>query len=127
MTIKIQTQLTYIPVYLGDLELRFDVSDDSVINFRQEALNIKKEMDEIEVSSNQDEALEQAKNALKRGFDTFFGEGTFEKVYDISPSVVIVMDYFSQITQALEAEIRKMGYNPSAEEKARKYLANKKK
>jgi|SRR5690625_438716 len=126
MTIKIQTQLTYIPVYLGDLELRFDVSDDSVINFRQEALNIKKEMDEIEVSSNQDEALEQAKNALKRGFDTFFGEGTFEKVYELSPSVFIVMEYFKQITSALEKELRNRGFNPSTEEKAQKYLSDKK-
>ena len=126
MTIKIQTQETYIPVQLGDLELKFDVSDESVSIFRKEALEIQKELELVSVSEEYDEALEQTKSVLKKGFDTFFGDGTFEKVYDISPSVVIVMDYFSQITQALEAEIRKMGYNPSAEEKARKYLANKK-
>lgn len=127
MAIKIQTKQTSIPIVLGDIELSFDVSDDSVLTFRKEGAKIQKELENISISKDDDEALRQARSVLERGFSLFFGEGSFDKVYKISPSVIICLEYFTQIHEALEIELNKLGYSLTAQEKAQKYLQNKKK
>lgn len=129
MAIKIQTQDTFIPIELGDLTLKFHVTDESVINFRKEAIRLQEELEKFSNSESDDdeELLNRAKKALKHGLDTFFGDGAFEKVYDISPSVVIVMNYFEQMVEGITQELNKMGMSESQAEKAKKYLRNKKK
>lgn len=127
MTIKIQTQKTYIPIKLGDeLELKFDVSDESVVKFRKEGAKINKELQEVSVKKDEEEALEQSKDVLERGLELFFGKGAFDDIYKVSPSIVIIMDYFRQFAEVIESELSKMGYTPTAQDKARKYLSKKK-
>src|SRR5690625_150449 len=111
LAIKIQTRDTFIPVELGDLTLKFHVTDESIVNFRKEALKVQQELEKFNDSDNDEELLNQAKEALKHGFDVFFGRGSFEKVYDISPSVVIVMSYFEQIVEGIAEELKNMGYS----------------
>ncbi|TMZ64705.1 hypothetical protein EMG21_29245, partial [Klebsiella pneumoniae] len=80
MAIKIQTEKPEIPVEIGNLRFSFDVSDESIKKFRKEALEVQKEFHSITVSEDDDEALEQAKSVLKRGFELILGEGAFEKI-----------------------------------------------
>lgn len=128
MAIKIQTQQTYIPIQLGDLELKFEVTDDSILALQTELTKVQKELDALDRGGSDEEKLNKSKLVLKRGFDTFFGEGTFDKVYEMSPSVMIIMEYFKQISEALFKELEKMGYRQTTQaDKAKKYLANKKK
>lgn len=126
MSIKIQTQKPEIPVEIGDLKFSFDVSDESIKKFRNEAIKVQKELEEIAISDNDDEALEQAKEALKRGFEIMLGEGSFKKIYDISPSLVLCMQYFVQIAIGIEEELKNMGFSQSQKDLAKKYLAQKK-
>ena len=126
MSIKIQTQKPEIPVEIGDLKFSFDVSDESIKKFRNEAIKVQKELEEIAISDNDDEALEQAKEALKRGFEIMLGEGSFKKIYDISPSLVLCMQYFVQIAIGIEEELKIMGFSQSQKDLAKKYLAQKK-
>ena len=126
MAIKIQTEKTEIPVEIGNLKFSFDVSDESIKKFRREALEVQKEFHSISVSKNDDEALEQAKGALKRGFDFMLGEGAFEKIYDLSPSVIACMNYFVQLQEGIEQELKERGYPQNKIEKAKKYIRNKK-
>lgn len=123
MAIKIQTKKTSIPVELGDLKFGFDVTDESIKKFRENAIEIQKELAVLDI--NDDNALDVTKDILKRGYDLILGDGAFDKVYEMSPSVVIVMDYFVQIIEGIGSELKKMGFNPSAQEKARKYLSKK--
>lgn len=125
--IKIQTQQSYIPIFLGDLELRFDISDESIKNLRTELIAVKDRVEKTQISEKGEKALEQLKEVLTNGFDTVFGEGTFDKVYEISPSIFIVVDYFKQIFDAVFKELENRGLTASTQEKAQKYLANKKK
>jgi len=55
------------------------------------------------------------------------GEGAFEKIYKLSPSVIYCMEYFKQIVEGIEEELRAMGFVESQAEKAKKYLQAKKK
>ncbi|MBM4762706.1 DUF6673 family protein [Bacillus sp. B15-48] len=122
MAIKIQTQKPEIPVEIGDLTFAFNVSDESVKKFRDEAVKVQKELENIAISDDEDKAIEQSKEVLKRGFNIMLGDGAFEKVYDISPSVMICMQYFVQLAEGIEQELRNMGFNESQQEKAKKYL-----
>jgi hypothetical protein len=126
MAIKIQTQKTEIPVEIGDLKFSFNVSDESIKKFRNEAIKVQKELEEIAISDNDDQALEQAKEALKRGFEIMLGEGSFKKIYDISPSLVLCMQYFVQIAIGIDEELKNMGFSQSQKDLAKKYLAQKK-
>lgn len=127
MAIKIQTQDTFIPVEIGEVELRFDLSDESINNFRKKALKTQKELEEINIKDDDEKVLDQCRDILNRGFTMMFDENAFQKVYDISPSVVIMMDYFKQITEGISEELEERGLTESAQSKANKYLQNKKK
>ncbi|MEK0285916.1 hypothetical protein [Caldifermentibacillus hisashii] len=127
MAIKIQTQKPEIPVEIGDLKFSFDVSDESIKKFREEAIKVQKELENLAISDNEDKALEQAKEVLKRGFEVMLGKDSFEKIYEISPSVIVCMDYFIQLAGGIEEELRNMGFSKSQQELAKKYIQSKKK
>lgn len=126
MAIKIQTQKPVIPIEIGPHNFEFDVSDESIKNLRKEALKAQKEFHSISVNEDDDKALEQAREVLERAYDLFFGKGAFEKIYELSPSIMICMQYFVEIVEGIETELNKRGLSPSAQEKAMKYLAKKK-
>lgn len=126
MAIKIQTQKPEIPVEIGDLKFTFDVSDESIKQFREEALKAQKEFHSIDIDEDDDMALEKAKEVIKRGYETILGKGAFEKIYELSPSVMICMQYFVQIVQGIEEELRNMGFSQTQKDLAKKYLAKKK-
>ena len=127
MAIKIQTEKPEIPVEIGNLRFSFDVSDESIKKFREDALKIQKELENIESIDNDKEALEAAKNVLHRGYSIILGDGSFEKIYELSPSVIICMKYLEQIVVGIEEELRNKGYSQTQKEKAQKYISNKKK
>lgn len=127
MAIKIQTKDSYIPIFLGDLEIRFDISDDSLTKLRKGASKVQEELDAIKEPEDEEKAMEEMKGVLKRGFDFLYGEGTFEKVYEITPSVMVCFEYFQQMTDATFKELDKRGLSPSQKDKAKQYLAKKNK
>lgn len=129
--IKIQTQLDYIPIQLGDEEFRFYITDDSVLKIRNGYEEVQKKYNLIEKQAKkegltEEEQIEKTKEILKEGFDFFYGEGTFERVYAISPSVFICLQYFSKFMEATLAEVEKKT-KVTTQDKAKKYLANKNK
>lgn len=127
MAIKIQTKQTSIPVEIGDLKFDFDVTDESVKNFHKNAENIQKEIENIDLNTDDENSFEQAKEVLDRGFTVMLGEGTFDKIYEMSPSLMICLQYLQAIGDGLYEEFDKMGFGESAQEKAKKYIQNKNK
>lgn len=127
MAIKIQTQKPEIPVEIGDLKFSFDVSDESIKRFKDEALKAQKEFHSINIDEDDDKALEKAKEVIKRGYETILGKGAFEKIYELSPSVMICMQYFVQIVQGINKELQSMGFSQSQQDLAKKYIRSKKK
>lgn len=126
MSIKIQTEKPEIPIEIGHLKFVFDVTDESIKEFRKNAANVQKELETMNVDENDDKALEQTKNVLLKGYTLMLGEGSFEKIYELSPSVVICMRYFAQIVEGIEQKLNDMGLSESQRERAQKYLAKKK-
>lgn len=119
--IKIQEQKPEIPVEIGALEFSFSVTDESVLRFRRNAVKIQQELEKVEIETDEEKALEQAKKALKKGFDLILGDGAFEKIYEMTPSVPFLMNYFEQLSGGLHQELQNIGAYKAIEERAKKY------
>lgn len=125
MAIKIQTQETSIPVEFGNLNFAFDVSDASIEKFRTNALQVKEELEKISVENlPENELISRAKDVLRKGYDMTLGEGAFEKIYEQTPSILVLMGCFTDLYDSLDPEINRI-MGTSTQQKAEKYLAEK--
>lgn len=127
MAIKIEEKKPEIPIEIGPLEFKFLVTDDSVLKFRKEAVLIQQELEKVEVEENEEKALEQVRNALEQGFNLILGDGAFEKVYELTPSVPYLMNYFIQLTDGLHQELKNLRAYKAIDERAKRYKKKKKK
>lgn len=127
--IKIQERKPEIPVEIGPLKFSFSVTDESVLNFRKNALPVLQELESMVLDENDEEkALEQAKEMLQKGFDVTLGDGSFEKIYELTPSVRYLADYFVQLWIGLDKEINNMGaFDQAIDNRAKKYTKKKRK
>src|SRR5699024_7397752 len=107
MAINIQTKKDYIPIHLGKEKIRFYSSDDSIINIKQGYKQVQDEIESIKKAESEEKQVEQMKEVLQNGFDFLFSEGTFDKVYGVSPSVIICLEYCGQMVDAVLAELDK--------------------
>lgn len=126
MAIRIQERKPEIPVEIGPLKFSFEVTDESVLEFRKKAIEIQKELEELKVDENKQEDLEACKDVLRRGFDLLLGDGAFEKIYKLTPSVVILMDYLAQLADGINEELRNMGATTVLKRRAEKYIGKRK-
>lgn len=125
--IKIQTKDSYIPIEIGDEVIKFHVSDDAFSKLQKRHANVMQDLDSIEEPEDGEEKIEKTKEIMTKAFDFLFEEGAFEKVYSVTPSVMICVEYFNQMTDAVIAELKNRGITPTAQQKVDKYLANKNK
>lgn len=123
MAIKIEEKKPEIPVEIGPLKFAFVLTDESVLRFRKKGEEIQRELEKVELLEEDDEkALEKLKDALHRGFDFFLGDGAFEKIYELTPSVLYLKDYFLQLVDGLYDEIEAQGAFEAVRERAEKYI-----
>ena len=122
MAIRIEEQKPEIPVEIGDLKFTFKVTDEAVLNFRKESLRLKEELEKIQAAEEDETNVEKVRELLRQGFDAFLGEGAFEKIYEMSPSVMVISRYFAQLVLGISDEIERMGADKALEKRAKKYL-----
>ncbi|WP_077616881.1 hypothetical protein [Caenibacillus caldisaponilyticus] len=120
MAIKIEKKQTEIPIEIGDLKFAFDVTDESIQRFRENAIKIQQE---LEVINDEEEDFNKTKDILKKGFDVILGDGAFERVYQMTPSIPYLLNYFIQLVDGLTEELNDIG---AFQERANKYLRKKK-
>lgn len=102
----INIKKNYIPIRLADEENGKEI----ILKFYRTDENMKKLQDQQEeikkmASATDDDDREQAKSILKSSLDTVFKEGTFDEIYEINPSISIIMEYFIQIVIYLLGEM----------------------
>ena len=122
MAIRIEEQKPEIPVEIGKLKFTFKVTDEAVLNFRKESLRLKEELEKIQAAEEDETNVEKVRELLRQGFDAFLGEGAFEKIYEMSPSVMVVSRYFTQLVLGISDAIERMGADKALEKRAKKYL-----
>nr|WP_315528425.1 hypothetical protein [Carnobacterium maltaromaticum] len=112
MAIKIQTKNTVIPIEIGELEFSFDATDENVKKFRKSYLSMKNEFIELQEKLKKDEDEEladaESKGIIKRAFDSNLGEGAFEKIFNITPSLYALTGYYIELTNCLFEELAEL-------------------
>lgn len=121
MAIKIQTQTPYIPIEVGELKLKFDMTDDNIKCLYDSEKQFQEKLNSVE-----DGDFEGQKKAIKTAVDFLLGDGAFDKLYSVTPSLVVVVEYFVQISIGLKEEIEKRT-GQTQQAKVQKYLQNKNK
>src|SRR5690606_8106682 len=122
MAIRIEEQKPEIPVEIGELKFSFKVTDEAVLEFRKNALEVAEKLSSIELKGGEEEALKAAQDALRHGFDAILGEGAYNKLYEMTPSVVLLMRYFEQLAAGLSDELKALGLSNALDKRAKKYL-----
>ena len=122
MAIRIEEQKPEIPVEIGKLKFSFKVTDEAVLEFRKNALEVAKKLNSIELKEGEEEALKATQDALRHGFDAILGEGAYNKLYEMTPSVVLLMRYFEQLAAGLSDELKALGLSNAIDKRAKKYL-----
>lgn len=127
MAIRIEEQKPEIPVEIGELKFSFKVTDEAVLGFRKNGLAIADELKNLQIKPDEEDetALEKVKEVLRKGFDTILGEGAFEKIYGMTPSVFLLMRYFEQLATGLADELKNMGALEVLNQRAENYLQKK--
>ena len=127
MAIRIEEKKTEIPVEIGELKFAFKVTDNAVLDFRKNGLAMVDELKNLQIKPDEEDetALEKVKEVLRKGFDTILGEGAFEKIYGMTPSVFLLMRYFEQLATGLADELKNMGALEVLNQRAEKYLQKK--
>lgn len=127
MAIRIEEKKAEIPVEIGDLKFSFKVTDEAVLDFRKNGLAMVDELKNLQIKPDEEDetALEKVKEVLRKGFDTILGEGAFEKIYGMTPSVFLLMRYFEQLATGLADELKNMGALEVLNQRAENYLQKK--
>lgn len=106
----IQLQKTTIDIPFVDakgkeqLVIQFDRSDDNIKRLYASFDELEKAKNELSVTENED-IFEDTRHFIKNMMDPIFGNGTFDKIYAISPSSLIVVVYFYKMAMALKEEL----------------------
>lgn len=99
----IKVQKNYIDIPFVDdktgetiLELKFELSDEKAM----ELIKIREELADKEVKD-----YEGLKDGIKTMVDGLLGEGSFDKMFEITPVVKIVFQYFLAICEGITEEL----------------------
>ena len=89
------------------LTLWFDKGDEPLKKLEKEFEKIKETQKELEIVGDDDfeSSFDKSKESIKQATDVLFGIGSFEKLYDLNPSISIVADYVYQIAIGIKEEL----------------------
>lgn len=116
--IKIDIKDTKIPFLIGPLEFSVDVSDHSLERLQAISEEMEEKFKEPIVT------IEQGRAILAESFDKLLGDGAFEKIYEICPSVIKCQDILWDVFDGIKGNLVKGKTQP---ELAEAYLKKKKK
>lgn len=105
MSLKIDVQSTVIPIEIGGLKFNIDIMDDNYSRFSEVFSTFLDDMSKL--SETEADDMELIKEKQKKVFDTLLGEGAFKKLYELTPSLVVITGILTQIVEHLEEEISK--------------------
>lgn len=127
MAIKIQTEKPVIPIEIGELKFEFPIDDEAIKKVRVDAPKLQKKYANIKPENDEHEE-KLKKELMQEGFKLFLNdENAFDKIFAQTPSTVICLKYFMQISEGIAQELKEMGVVETPQEKAQKYIQHTKK
>ena len=105
MAIKVNLETTVIPVEIGDLKFEIDVTDEKYEEYVQSFNAFLDDVSELDETESED--LKLLKEKQKHVYDVLLGEGAFESIYELAPSIMITTGILTQVVEQLEKEVMK--------------------
>ena len=115
MAVKINMHDTKIPIDMGSLTFYFDMGDAPMKEIRRKFTELKEKavifekLDEKNIEDMSDDDMDKLDDEIKEfceeAFAFLLGEGSFEKLYAISPSTSIMGGYFYAVIEGLQKEM----------------------
>lgn len=126
MAVKINLEnKSLIPVEFGELSFSVDVSDRGKEHLISLVDKYSKETDGVDLEVTDQEsymkAVEVMKSVLEKVYDDLFGVGSFKKIYDKYPDVILLSGSFVEVCEGVITEYDKR----TGKEKMDKYLNQK--
>ena len=135
--IQIELKRTGFPVKIGEVELWFDTSQESLMRFydMEEELQrrlVQYELDVVTAKIERDgvtkevvaEAIELEKKQLEIQYDIVFGDGTFDKLYSVYPDYNALNNALEQASIMLHDKLKEVAeqHEKVVKERASHYL-----
>lgn len=93
-----------IPIDFGEFQFEFSKSDENIEKMQSSAQDLQLEAQKI-VDEDGKGDVTKAREILKLAYNGIFGDGSFDKVYNLSgQSTVDCINYFIEIMQRIEQE-----------------------
>jgi len=107
MAIKIDIKKTIIPVEIGELEFEFDLGDKNMKEVEKKAKEMEVKATKFEnLTDEESEVAEaEAQSFIKESFDYLLGAEAFEKIYEQTPNISFLADYFLQLVEGIGNEV----------------------
>lgn len=103
MAVKFNLYSTKIPVEIGNMSFELDISDEKYDEF---STVFNKYLDEVsELRAEDIEDLDLIKEKQRSVFTTLLGEGAFDAIYAMSPSIVSTTRTLTDIVAYIEKEV----------------------
>lgn len=105
--INIKSTVVKVPFVDDEGNTRLELSFDKKDITEQKITDLQNEMlKNVALMSNQEEKndFEQLKTVMTTVIDSIFGEGSFDKLYELSPSWSIVLHYFIEMIELIKTE-----------------------
>lgn len=122
--IKIQTKKTGIPIEIGELKFTFEMDDSNIEKFFKTEEIIAENLKGLD--EEKEDFVAESNRVLKHAYDQMLGAGSYEKIYEQTPSVLLLVDYLSQMTNGIADEITSLQIGIESKNKE-KYLKKAKK
>ena len=93
-----------IPVEFGEFTLEFVANDDSLVALNELSMKLKHYGESVEELKGL-EILTPAKELLQSAWDSLFGVGTYDKVYNFAgQSTLVLFTYFFEMVDGINEE-----------------------
>lgn len=134
MAIILDIQKVEIPVQFGEVELSFNPSEENILKLQKalgaengEFTELRKRLDAVQTIEDDASAehlqdmIDLAKEVATKMLDSILGEGAFEKIYAVYPSLETVINGFIQLALQLPDEVE--GYKQKISDEQAKKIA----
>lgn len=110
--IKIETQTLEIPVEIGVLKFTIDASDEHIKQIRSHTKvcldKINKLEKRIEAKGiDAESGVTELEAILTDAYCILLGQGSFDKIYKQTPSLMSMINYYTQLANGLDTELAK--------------------
>ena len=99
MAFKIELKSTVIPFSINGFDFEVDAADENLKAFNEKYIALLKVADQAK--SNLLENEEGYREFVQDAMDELLGDGSFEKLYSETPSIIILFDALNQIVDNL--------------------------